>query len=243
MKKHFKTDRSQSIEADEVKTLSEFIYKRLKTDILWGKLRPGDSLKSDHLRTKYGIGISPLREALSRLTSERLVTSTGQRGFRVAELTKEDVLDTMETRIIIEKNALIDSMRNGDIDWEKDVVSSFYALSRLQIPTDEGEQAEFFSKYHRDFHMALLSGSGSSWQKQFSALLFDQAERHRVVIFQIDGRSPVRRNAMKEHKDIMEAVLARNERVASKLIEQHYRDTATSLVRHLNAVSRRTLLK
>jgi hypothetical protein len=68
-------------------------------------LAPGSPLRSDQLRARYDVGISPLREALTRLVSERLVTSVGQRGFRVAPLTAYDVEDTMMTRIVIEREA------------------------------------------------------------------------------------------------------------------------------------------
>src|SRR5262245_26547488 len=102
----------------EPRTLSEAVYRRLKNDILWGRFPPDSALKSDRLRDLYSIGISPLREALSRLASERLVTASGQRGFRVAPLTIEDVRDTMETRIVIEREALTRSIAVGDISWE-----------------------------------------------------------------------------------------------------------------------------
>ena len=83
------------------RTIAESAYRRIRQDILWGRFAPGSPLRSDELRARYGIGVSPLREALTRLVSERLVTSVGQRGFRVAPLTAYDVEDTMQTRIIM----------------------------------------------------------------------------------------------------------------------------------------------
>jgi GntR family transcriptional regulator, carbon starvation induced regulator len=72
---------------DLPRTVAESIYQRLRQDILWGRFAPGSPLRSDELRSRYDVGISPLREALTRLTSERLVTSIGQRGFRIPPLT------------------------------------------------------------------------------------------------------------------------------------------------------------
>ena len=66
---------------DLPRTVAESTYQRLRQDILWGRFAPGSPLRSDELRSRYDVGISPLREALTRLTSERLVTSIGQRGF------------------------------------------------------------------------------------------------------------------------------------------------------------------
>ena len=116
------------------RTIAESIYHRLRQDILWGRFIPGSPLRSDDLRERYDVGISPLREALTRLASERLVTTVGQRGFRVAPLTAYDVEDTMATRLVIEGEALARSMERGDIAWETSVVAAFHALSRHPIP-------------------------------------------------------------------------------------------------------------
>ena len=116
------------------RTIAESTYRRIRQDILWVRFAPGSPLRSDELRARYGVGISPLREALTRLASERLVTSVGQRGFRVAPLTAYDVEDTMATRILIESEALSRSIRRGDMAWETALVAAFHALSRHPDP-------------------------------------------------------------------------------------------------------------
>ena len=55
----------------------------------------------------------------------------GQRGFRVAPLTIGDVVDTVETRLVIEREALARSIEHGDIEWETGVVAAFHTLSRI----------------------------------------------------------------------------------------------------------------
>src|SRR5580700_3759218 len=122
--------RGQVATDDLPRTVAESTYQRLRQDILWGRFAPGSPLRSDELRARYDVGISPLREALTRLSSERLVTTVGQRGFRVAQLTAYDVEDTMATRLVIEGEALARSMERGDIAWETSVVAAFHALSR-----------------------------------------------------------------------------------------------------------------
>src|ERR1700688_4805330 len=97
------------------RTIAESAYHRLRQDILWGQFAPGSPLRSDELRARYGVGVSPLREALMRLVSERLVTVVGQRGFRAAPLTAYDVEDTMATRLVIEGQALTRSIERGDM--------------------------------------------------------------------------------------------------------------------------------
>ena len=95
-------------------------------------LEAGKPLRLEALRQRYGLSFSPLREALMRLQSERLVLSTALRGFSVAPLSREEMEDATETRILIECEALRRSMRDGDDDWEAGIVAAFHALS-LQV--------------------------------------------------------------------------------------------------------------
>ena len=95
------TARNEVPAAGAPRTVTEATYQRLRQDIIWGRLPPDTPLRSDELRAAYAVGISPLREALSRLVAERLVTAIGQRGFRVAPLTPDDVMDVTETRLVI----------------------------------------------------------------------------------------------------------------------------------------------
>lgn len=216
----------QSVHEDRAapRTLSELVYRRLRSDIIWGKLAPGAPLRSDELRQAYDIGISPLREALARLVSERIVTSTGQRGFRVAPIGKKDVIDVTETRVIIETAALKRSIENGDVAWESALVAAHHAFSRSRIPTSQGPDAEFWAARHRALHLALLVACGSEWQLHLAALFFDQAERFRISAIRIpestSGRDPA-----KEHQEIVTAALDRDSKRAVGLLEQHYRST------------------
>jgi GntR family carbon starvation induced transcriptional regulator len=216
--------------AEAPRTLAESTYRRLRQDILWGVLAPGAPLRSDELRSSYGVGISPLREALSRLAAERLVTAVEQRGFRVAPLTIEDVLDTLETRLVMEREALARSIGRGDIAWETAVVASFHALSRSAIPKSPGPDAELWAYHHRHFHMALLAACGSRWQIELACLLFDQAERHRILRARIGPLPKLTRDTTAEHRQIFEAVMARNAKKALAALDRHYRTTAEQVV-------------
>jgi DNA-binding GntR family transcriptional regulator len=198
-----------------------------------GKLAPGSPLRSNDLRRDYDVGISPLREALSRLVSEQLVTLSGQRGFRVAPISIEDVLDTMETRIVIDSEALARSIRSGGLTWETEVVSSFHTLSKTALPSDGGEPAEIWATRHRKFHLSLISGCGSHWMLTLSGSLFDHAERHRMITLKSTLK---RQSAGEEHRRIMEAALAGNVKAAASAIDYHYRSTAELVVRCLEEV-------
>src|ERR1700752_568901 len=82
-------------------TLGEAAYHRLRADIIVGTFKAGEPLRLEALRQRYGLSFSPLREALMRLQSERLVLPTALRGFSVAPLSREEIEDATETRILI----------------------------------------------------------------------------------------------------------------------------------------------
>jgi GntR family transcriptional regulator, carbon starvation induced regulator len=227
MKRSVAEDRSADPDQDGLpRTIAESIYRRIRQDILWMQLAPGSALRSDELRARYNVGISPLREALTRLASERLVTSVGQRGFRVAQLTAYDVEDTMATRIVIEREALARSIENGDIAWETAVVAAFHGLSRHPIPKEPGAATETWAIHHRQFHMALISACGSRWQMELAGLLFDQAERHRLLRAKFAPQKKLKRDTVREHRQIFEAALARDVKAAVRALEKHYQTTA-----------------
>jgi GntR family transcriptional regulator, carbon starvation induced regulator len=220
------------------RTIAESIYQRIRQDILWMRLAPGSALRSDELRARYNVGISPLREALTRLDSERLVTSVGQRGFRVAPLTAYDVEDTMMTRIVIEREALARSIERGDLAWETAVVAAFHGLSRNPIPKEPGTATQIWAAHHRQFHMALLSACGSRWHMELAGLLFDQAERHRILRGKFAPQNKLKRDTVREHRRIFDAALSRDVKEAVSALEKHYETTAKQVVAVLSRLPR-----
>lgn len=210
------------------RTVAEQAYWMIRDDIQWGRLAPGSPLRFDELRKRYDIGISPLREALTRLAGERLVSSVGQKGFKVATLTNEDVLDTTATRLVIEREALRRSIEKGDVHWEMAVVAAFHGLLHHSLPSpeDDGVSWQYF---HRKFHMALISACGSRWQLEFAGLLFDQAERHRIVRGRITPDDTLARDIRAEHQTIFDAVMARDAERAVEALTEHYEKTAQAV--------------
>src|SRR2546423_461820 len=113
-------------------TWGEAAYQRLRADIVVGTFKAGEPLRLEALRQRYGLSFSPLREALMRLQSERLVLSTALRGFSVAPLSREEIEDATATRILIESEALRRAVRHGDDEWEANNVAGLHPLS-LQV--------------------------------------------------------------------------------------------------------------
>jgi GntR family carbon starvation induced transcriptional regulator len=211
-------------------TLGEAAYQRLRADIVVGTFKAGEPLRLEALRQRYGLSFSPLREALMRLQSERLVISTALRGFSVAPLSREEIEDATETRILIESEALRRSMRNGDDDWEARIVAAFHALN-LQVERQRisgtVEAADLFAmeERHHHFHRALIAHCASPRLLELADQFYVETQRYRLPNYFGGTLGKRRRDAAAEHREIMEATLRRSED-AVRLLAEHYRKTA-----------------
>lgn len=209
----------------EPRTLSDAAFLRIKSDIVSGALRPGAKLKVPDLVERYGVGASPLREALARLSAEHLVTLEGQRGFTVAPISRTEFEDLTTVRRLIEGEAVSRSVRLGGVDWETRIVAAFFRLQRAQQACLDNDYAwsEEWERSNREFHEAAVSESGSLWLLRLRRSFYSQCERYRRIAF---AQPRVPRSAEADHKAIMDACLARNVALARRLSEEHIAKTA-----------------
>jgi GntR family transcriptional regulator, carbon starvation induced regulator len=210
-------------------TLASSICARLRGDILRAVFRPGEKLPIEALCARYGIGATPLREALNRLSAEELVIRSDQRGFRVAPISLGDLEELTRTLCWVSEIGLREAIRNGDAAWEEQVVVAAHRLSRV-----EREGAEGYSSFnpewetlHRAYHLTLISACGSRWLVDFYAMLMDRHTRYRYLAF---ADASVTRDAEAEHRAITGFVLARDADRAIAAAEAHIRLTAQTVV-------------
>ena len=187
-------------------TIAERAFHLLHADILSAKLRPGQKMKVEALREIYRLGATPLREALSKLSSLDLVTAEGQRGFRVAPVSIENLLDLTKTRAWIEGTALRAAVAAGDRRWEAEILAAAHRLRGCRKSKGEGLSEEWYRE-NRAFHDALVAACNSPQMMAFRAQLYDLTERYRRLSLQ-NGLAG--RDLDVEHHVIMEAVLARD---------------------------------
>lgn len=207
-------------EHTKASTLVELALEKLRRDILTGVFAPGSKLRIDELRKTYDIGASPLREALSRLVANGLVTAQGQKGFRVAPVSIEDIRDITDTRQLLEHAALSESLRNGDADWEAQVVAAYDKLDREhdKLQRTSGASIDGWEQANYEFHDALVSACGSKWQLNFRQVVYDQAERYRRLVVLDDEQE---RGAHEEHRQMLEAAVARDVEKSCRLADDH----------------------
>jgi GntR family carbon starvation induced transcriptional regulator len=209
---------------DAPKTLADEAYQRIHDDIIRGEFAPTEKLQPDALRERYNIGLSPVREALSRVALEGLAVAEGQRGFFVAPATREELQDIANLRINFSVMSLERSIRTAGDEWENAVVTTYYQLNKLenQAHRDSKTFHDEWERRNREFHEALESGCGSPWLLHFCDILYDQLERYRrrfVIYTDIDP------TIAEEHKRIKELALARD-LDACKVLKQHFEHAA-----------------
>jgi DNA-binding GntR family transcriptional regulator len=168
------------MDAADVTTKTEFAYRTLRQEILETRLQPGAPLKLGAMRDAYGIGWTPLREALPRLEAEHLVTSSANKGYTVAPVSIEGLSDLTNARRLVELPMLADSIANGGEEWETAVVAAHFRLSRCKPPVENPEELVItdWEERHEAFHLALLAASKSQWLMRFYVQIKDQLRRH-----------------------------------------------------------------
>jgi DNA-binding GntR family transcriptional regulator len=209
---------------DVPRTLVERAYLGLRRDIVYGKLVPGERLRVEHLKEQYDVGAATLREALSLLLSDALVTAEGQRGFRVAPISLADLEDVTNTRVLIETEALRQSIRHGDAHWEARLVTSFHLLTQAEtVPGDLNP--DVFEQRNKAFHEALIASHCSPWSKYILGILYRHAERYRNINLRLTAAHAAQRDVHREHEEIFRAAMDRQEARAALALESHVRLT------------------
>jgi GntR family carbon starvation induced transcriptional regulator len=211
-------------------TLNASVFRQIRADIVACRLAPNERLRVETLRERYGVGGSPIREALMRLEAEGLVTLEQNKGFRVSPVSREQLDDLTAIRVEIETTALRWSIEKGSVEWEANLLAAFHRLSRLKkIEQDSGTNTAWFVE-HRNFHSALVAACGSPLLLGIREGLFDQAERY--VALSITSRFPTR-NDVDEHEQIMRAALSRNVARATQLNKAHIARTSERVAKSL----------
>jgi DNA-binding GntR family transcriptional regulator len=210
------------------KTLIEHAYSRMRSDIISGSLAPNTKLRVAHLQKHYDVSASTLREAISRLVSEYLVSAEAQRGYRVSSITLSDLEDLTDLRVHIEINALRQSIRVGNQSWKDRLQGVYQQLSQYEQPIDK-YNAHNWDLLNAQFHQTLCDGNNSPWTRRLLRLLSQQGERYRHIVINL----PVNpRDIHTEHQAIYLAAMDGNELRAALAAEDHIRATTKQIIQH-----------
>lgn len=217
--------------AGEAETAGERVYRRLRNDIVSGRLAPSEKLRLGRLKDDYGISISTLRELLNRLSSEGLIVAESARGFEVAPVSADNFKELANLRLLLEGHALQRSFVLGDMDWEGRVVAAHHKLASMEKRTLAGDARglEVLKRYDSEFHQALLSACGSRVLLDSHAAVFDKYMRYLMIAVIFRDR------AAQEHQKLLECALKRDAKGAQAILATHIMDCVAYTLAHASS--------
>ena len=216
------------------RTLTSDLFDRIRLDILHCRLQPGSRLLFRDLRAMYGSGQSPLREALMRLASEQLVVLEDHKGFRVAPVSPEEIIDIGNTRCELEGLAVRMAVEKGDDRWEANIIARFHELSKRPTYTADGKLDPDWESRHDAFHQALYAACELRSLISFCQILAERAYRYRHLLLEYVDRT---RDHRGEHEAIQKAIVNRDANTGVRLLQQHYLRTVETLVANLKELN------
>ncbi|WP_088743430.1 DNA-binding transcriptional regulator CsiR [Cobetia sp. QF-1] len=197
-------------------------YQQIKQDIIRGVHTPGEKLLMSRLKARYELGTGPLREALSQLVGERLVTAVSQRGYRVAPMSVKELKDIYDARANLEGLVLELAIARGDDDWEADIIAKAHTLNKVIEINGPEQMLDVWDARHQSFHTAIAAGCRSPHLLQARESLFNQAERYRHLWLCQTVFSPQALEAKRhEHDELVEVILSRDAKGAGELVRAH----------------------
>jgi len=205
-------------ETTQATSVGDNVYLRLKSDILFGRLAPGERLRLERLKDGYAASVSTLREILNRLSAEGFVLAEGQRGFQVMPVSASDLRDVAALRLLLEQHAMEQSFQAGDLDWEGAVLSAHHKLAHVESRILKGEtaQPDAWRQYDWEFHRALVSACGSKALMAAYSAVYEKYLRYLMIALAFRGEITAG-----EHRLLFDCALKRDIGRAQDVLAQH----------------------
>lgn len=194
------------------RALYEQVAEKLRGRILAHTLGPGSWIDEQTLAAEFGISRTPLREALKVLASEGLVTMKLRRGAYVTEVSERDIAEVYHLLALLESDAAAVVARAATPAELAELEGLHRELEAMAADRDR-----FFAANER-FHMRLLEIADSRWRLQLVIDLRKVMKLYRHHSLFRQGRLEA---SLKEHRQIMAALKARNGERAQQLMRQH----------------------
>ena len=199
-------------------SVTENIFKKIKYDIVFGNLEPDQKLKLNLLQTEYNVSISILREVLNRLCGDGFIIYKVQKGFFVSPISKKDLYEIADLRIILETHALEISIKHKDYEWEAELLGAYHKLNHAENELEKNNlnAKSLWTKYDAEFHQMLIKKCNSLNLIKIHEVIFDKYLRYQLLILKYRGK-----DSIKEHKDLLDYSLISNIQKAQNTLRDH----------------------
>ncbi|KAF3361907.1 putative HTH-type transcriptional regulator BphR [Chlamydiales bacterium STE3] len=214
-------------------TLANYCYHRLKEAIIKGHFAPGQKLRIAELKSYLDVGPTPIREALSRLTSSGLVDMEANRGFFVKKVSEAEVRDIYATFNKIELLALNESIELGDISWEADILGSLHKLSVIEKTPSPIDSASWLLLNYQ-FHYSLIAACDSPCLLKIREGIYQLFDRYcHLSLFTNENALLLNH---KDHCEIAQAVIGRDKAKACELTTLHLENSLEQVIERLKPI-------
>ncbi|MGM8212034.1 GntR family transcriptional regulator [Virgibacillus sp. W0430] len=205
-------------------TLADQAYNLIKKEIITGRLHDNEALPEEKLAKDLGISRTPLRDALRRLAMEGLVIPQKGKPALVATFTREDSLEFMELRSILEIDNIVKIMSSIDDSF----IEQLYSNVNEQMQAVKLDNFQQFIELDREFHLLLAS---KNTNRKFREMIHQMNTGvNRAFLILSNTITTSAKDACEEHFEIIKALEARDVHLAKK-----------KMVVHLNNVEKRFL--
>lgn len=214
------------INLNDYKPLRDVIFNTLREAIIKGEFLPGERLMEIQLSEKMGVSRTPVREAIRKLELEGLVIMIPRKGAHVSELTVKNIMDVLEVRASLDALAAAlaaERMSSHETTRLKDVYEQFVIFA-------ERENLQGLVKKDVEFHEIIYKSSRNEKLIQIASNLREQIQRFRIIYLK-DYSNP--RELIKEHAQILEAILAKNPQQAKIASDTHIQRQEEAMIRAL----------
>lgn len=200
-------------------------YNELRHLILSGGLAPGSRISQYELADNMQMSITPLREAIRRLSSEGLITMDTHRDSKVATMSASEARELLEVRLSLEPSATeLAASRRTDAD-----IAAMCAAADKLLPVTRvwGEEA---ITAHREFHRAVYAASHNQVMIKLLDDLWDKSDRYRRIGLELPPGGEPRTIDLNQHHQILELVIAQDSASAADLARTHIANSLTASV-------------
>ena len=203
------------------------IEERLRSAILDGRLAPGHALRQQELATLFGVSRMPVREALRQLEAQSLLQVVAHKGAVVAPLIGEDAVDTYALRVILESEALRQSI---PLLEPQDIALARSYIAQLENETRHAE----IGRLNRLFHMSLYSKASN--KKLLRLIEIELNEEERFLRFHLSSMG-LGKLTQDDHNGLVDAANDKSIEDAIRILERHLNKAEITIKAYLNSRS------
>lgn len=206
--------------------LKDTAYQLIKDRLLSGKIKPGERLREDLLAEEISMSRTPVREAINQLSAEGYVYQIPRKGIFATEITREELIDIVEIRVLLETYAIKICCRKITEEQLKELEDIFNKLKNALMNQDQTK----YGIYDGLFHKKIAEYTGNKKLYNFINDIEDSVVfSRRMNVYNIRHKY-TEEDSIKQHEDILTAIKNRDEEAASKAMEKNTKELFNRMV-------------